>query len=116
MTLSNTPIPFCSLKFIDELPRLGEVEDRLKETLREIRNRTLTAAGNKDCGDDPALWHQLINDDDRKMTKRRAIRFLERVQSSSGLSHLPDAAKTQLHALRDGVSVMPEFLDQDRFF
>ena len=37
MTLSKAPIPFCSLKFIDDLPRLREVEDRLKETLREMR-------------------------------------------------------------------------------
>ncbi len=33
------------------------------------------------------------------------IRFLERMQSLSGMNHLPDAAKTQLNALRDGVSV-----------
>ncbi|EET46396.1 AAA family ATPase [Thalassobium sp. R2A62] len=105
MTLSKTPISFCSLKFIDQLPRLGEVEDRLKETLREMRNRKLVAAGNEDRGDDPTLWYQLINDDDREMTKRRAIRFLERVQSLSGMGHLPDPAKTQLNALRDGVSV-----------
>ncbi len=37
MTLTKTPIPFCSLKFIDKLPRMREVADRLKETLREIR-------------------------------------------------------------------------------
>ena len=51
------------------------------------------------------IWYQLINDDDREMIKRRAIRFLERVQSLSGMGHLPDPAKTQLNALRDGVSV-----------
>ena len=105
MTLSKAHIPFCSLKFIDDLPRLREVEDRLKETLREMRNRKLIVAGSEDRGNDPALWYQLINDDDRKMTKRRAIRFLERVQSLSGMNHLTDAAKTQLNALRDGVSV-----------
>lgn len=105
MTLSKTPIPFCSLKFIDHLPRLREVEDRLKETLRELRNRKLVAAGSEDRGDDLALWYQLINDDDRDMIKRRAIRFLERLQSLSGMGHLPDPAKTQLNALRDGVSV-----------
>lgn len=42
--------------------RFREVEDRLKETLREIRNRTLIAAGSEDRGNDPALWYQLIND------------------------------------------------------
>ena len=93
MTLSKTPISFCSLKFIDQLPRLGEVEDRLKEALREMRNRKLIAAGNEDRGDHPALWYQLINDDDRDMIKRRAIRFLERVQSLSGMNHLPDAPR-----------------------
>ncbi len=77
MTLSKTPIPFCALKFIDELPRLREVEDRLKETLREIKNRKLMAAGSVDHTNDTVLWHQLINDTNRKMTKRRAIRFLE---------------------------------------
>ncbi|MEP1610284.1 MAG: hypothetical protein ABJL72_00005 [Roseobacter sp.] len=77
MTLSKTLISFCSLKFIDQLPRLGEVEGRLKETLREMRSRKLVAAGNEDRGDDPAQWYQLIDDDDREMTKRRAIRFLE---------------------------------------
>lgn len=105
MTLSKSPIPFCSLKFIDELPRVREVDDRLKETLRAMRNRKLMAAGSVDHGNDPALWHQLINDTDRKMTKRRAIRCLERMQSLSGMSHLPDPAKAQLNALRDGVSV-----------
>lgn len=105
MTLTKTPIPFCSLKFIDEMPRMREVDDRLKETLRELRNRKLMAAGSVDHGNDPVLWHQLINDKDRTMTKRRAIRFLERMQSLSGMNHLPDAAKTQLNALRDGISV-----------
>ena len=105
MTLSKTQIPFCSLNFIDELPRLREVEDRLKETLRQMRNRKLMAEGSVDHEDDSSLWYQLINDADRKMTKRRAIRFLERLQSLSGMSHLPDPAKTQLNALRDGVTV-----------
>jgi hypothetical protein len=36
------------------------------------------------------------------MTKRRAIRCLERMQSLSGMNHLPDPAKAQLNALRDG--------------
>ena len=49
MTLTKTPIPFCSLKFIDELPRMREVDDRLKETLREIRNRKLMASGRLKC-------------------------------------------------------------------
>lgn len=39
------------------------------------------------------------------MTKRRAIRCLERMQSLSGMNHLPGPAKAQLNALRDGVSV-----------
>ncbi|MEP1539178.1 MAG: AAA family ATPase [Paracoccaceae bacterium] len=70
-----------------------------------MRNRKLVAAGSEDRGDDLTVWYQLINDDDRDMIKRRAIRFLERLQSLSGMGHLPDPAKTQLNALRDGVSV-----------
>lgn len=61
MTQSKSPIPFCSLKFIDKLPRVREVDDRLKETLRKIRNRKLMAAGSVDHGNDPVLWLQLIN-------------------------------------------------------
>ncbi len=73
MTLSRTLIPFCSLKFIDELLRLREVEDRLKETLREMKKWKLIAAGSEDRGDYPALCYRLINDADREMTKRRAL-------------------------------------------
>lgn len=60
MTLSKISIPFCSLKFIDQLPRLGEVKDRLKETLREMRNRKLIAAGSEDRGNDSALWYPML--------------------------------------------------------
>lgn len=63
------------------------------------------AAGSVDHGNDPVLWHQLINDIDHKMTKRRAIRFLQRMQSLFSMNHLPDPDKAQLNALRDGVSV-----------
>lgn len=63
------------------------------------------AAGSVDHGNDAVLWHQLINDSDRKMTKRRAIRCLERMQILSGMNHLSDPAKTQSNALRDGASV-----------
>jgi hypothetical protein len=35
MTLLKSPLPFCSLTFIDELPRMREVDDRLKEALRD---------------------------------------------------------------------------------
>jgi len=69
MTLSKTTIPFCALKFTDEPPRPREVDDRLKEALREIRSRKLMAEGSVDHSNDPVLWHQLINDTDRKMNK-----------------------------------------------
>lgn len=49
------------------------------------------------------------------MTKRRAAPFLEKVQSLSGMNHLTDAAKTQLNALRDGVSVTHISIFEARF-
>ncbi len=55
MTSRKHRYPFCSLKFVDELPRVREVEDRLKETLRELRNRKSMAAGSVDHGNDPVL-------------------------------------------------------------
>lgn len=39
------------------------------------------------------------------LLSKTPIRFLERMQSLSGMSHLPDPAKTQLNALRIGVTV-----------
>ena len=102
MTLSKTPIPFCSLKFVDELPRVREVDDRLKDTLRELRNRKLMAAGSVDHGNDPVLWHQLINDTDRKMTALGPVGLPRDVQA---LAHFTECGTGLAGGMNDSAAL-----------
>ena len=106
MTRSTITIPFSEIKYIDDVPRLSKIEERLTETLRKIRRSkqprpdtdvlSLTHAVN---------WFDLIQDADTAMIKRRALRFVERLHSGTGTHHLPERDRATLTALRGGVAV-----------
>ena len=107
MTRSTTTIPFHSLTFVDDLPRLREVEDRLKTFLRTIRHQRqdddLTAG--RISEDDLTSVHELIRDSDRARIKRRAMCYLDRVRSATGMYHLSEETRAQLTPLRGGLPV-----------
>ncbi|SEP66508.1 ATPase family associated with various cellular activities (AAA) [Loktanella sp. DSM 29012] len=106
MTLSTTTIPFSDIKFIDDVPRLSKIEERLTDALRKIR----TSKKQRPDPDDMSLehvvnWYDLIQDADTAMIKRRAMRFVERLHSGTGTHHLPERDRATLTALRGGVAL-----------
>ncbi|SEN78449.1 hypothetical protein SAMN04488003_1362 [Loktanella fryxellensis] len=106
MTRSTTTIPFSEIKFLDDIPRLAKLEERLTDALRKIRT---SKRQRPDPGDmsltHVANWFDLIQDADTAMIKRRAMRFLERLHSGTGTHHLPERDRATLTALRGGVAV-----------
>ncbi|WP_298837746.1 AAA family ATPase [uncultured Roseobacter sp.] len=107
MTRSTTTIEFHDLTFLDNIPNVRDVEERLKKSLRRVRHvkqEEDLEAGRVKKGDLVSIY-DLIDDDDRKRIKCRARRYLERVRSSIGMYHLSEENRARLTPLRGGLPV-----------
>lgn len=107
MTRSQTTIPFHDLTFIDDLAKLCDVEARWKNFLKEVRRSAQAAdlEAGRITEDDLVQPYNLVTDADLRRIKRRAMRLLERVHSSTGMYHLSEENRARLTPLRGGVPV-----------
>ena len=107
MTRSTTTIPFHDLNFIDHIPAVREVEERLKKFLRRLRKERQDAA--HEAGliteDDLKMSFAMLEDADRTRIRRRALTYRDRLQAPTGMSHLSEENRTRLTALRGGLPV-----------
>ncbi|HBS48768.1 MAG TPA: peptidase [Rhodobacteraceae bacterium] len=107
MTRSTTTIPFHDLNFIDHIPAVREVEERLKKFLRRLRKERQDAA--HEAGliteDDLKMSFEMLEDADRTRIRRRALTYRDRLQAPTGMSHLSEENRTRLTALRGGLPV-----------
>ena len=106
MTRETSTNPFSEIRFLDDIPRISKLEERLTDTLRKIR----MSKRPRPDPDDVSLrhvvnWFDLIQDADTVVIKRRAMRFLERLHSGTGTHHLPERDRATLTDLRGGVAV-----------
>ena len=107
MTQSQSKIPFHNLTFYDDLPKLRAVEERLKtflETVRERAQEGKIKAGRM-TEENRVYSYDLVGDTDQRRIKRRAMRFLDCLHSSTGMRHLSDAERARLTSLRGGLPV-----------
>ncbi|MEJ6390577.1 AAA family ATPase [Gymnodinialimonas ulvae] len=107
MTRSQTTIPFHDLTFIDDVAKLRDVEARWTSFLKEIRRRAQAAdlEAGRIMEDELVQPYNLVTDTDLRRIKRRAMRQLERVHSSTGMYHLSEENRARLTPLRGGVPV-----------
>ncbi|WVX47062.1 hypothetical protein ROLI_001260 [Roseobacter fucihabitans] len=105
MTRATTTIPSHDLTFIDEVAKFRDVEARWKSFLKQIRCNAQNA--DLEAGliteDDLVQPYYLVNEADLRRIKRRAIRLLERVHTSTGMYHLSEVNRTRLTPLRGGL-------------
>jgi len=107
MTRSQSIIPFHGLVFSDELPKLRDVEKRLRtflKTTREQAQRIEIAAGRM-TDEDRTYPYDLVDEDDMRRIKRRAMLLLERMHSATGMYHLTEENRARLTPLRGGLPV-----------
>jgi hypothetical protein len=107
MTQSQSKIPFNNLTFYDDLPKMRDVEARLKtflETTRKSAQRVELEAARL-AEKDRVYPYDLVDDADMGRIRRRAVWFLERKQLSTGMHHLSDENRVRLTSLRGGLPV-----------
>ncbi len=105
MTRATTTIPFTTLKFIDDIPRLPELQTRLTQRLREIRMQINQRDPDLMVAETTQSLFDLITDADDMKIKRRAMRYLERLHNSTGTQHLPQRDVAMLTPLRGGLPI-----------
>lgn len=105
MTRATTTIPFSTIKFIDNIPRLSDLTERLTQKLREIRMELNHRELQRVADGKAQSIYDLITDADTARIRRRAIRYLERLHASTGTQHLPERDAALLTPLRDGLRV-----------
>jgi adenylate kinase family enzyme len=107
VTSSRTLIPISSIKFIDDIPRLRDVEERLKKFLRQRRLAVSEATEEDDPepSDRISYHYEEIDESDGAKIKRRSMRYLQRVHSSIGIYHLSGQNAAKLNPLRGGLPV-----------
>ncbi|WP_193743494.1 hypothetical protein [Tateyamaria sp. ANG-S1] len=107
MSRSNSIIPFHELRFLDDVPSLRSVEERFRKFLKRTRKAAQERAVAKgQMTEDDCLYdYELVPDEDTRRIKRRAMRVLERVHSSTGMYHLTEENRARLTPLRGGLPV-----------
>lgn len=105
MTLATTTIPFSTIKFIDNIPRLSDLTERLTQKLREIRMDLNHREPQRLADGKAQSIYDLITDVDTAKIRRRAMRYLERLHASTGTQHLPERDAALLTSLRGGLPV-----------
>lgn len=105
MTRATTTIPFSNIKFIDKIPRLSDLTERLTYKLRQIRMELNSREPHRMADGTPQSSHALITDADTARIRRRAMRYLERLHSFTGTQHLPERDAALLTPLRGGLPV-----------
>jgi hypothetical protein len=105
MTRATTTIPFSTIKFIDNIPRLSDLAERLTQKLREIRMELNQSEPDRMSAGGAQSRYDLITDVDTIRIKRRAMRYLERLHNSTGTQHLPQRDQALLTPLRGGLPV-----------
>ena len=107
MTKAQSKIPFHNLNFHDELPKPRDIETRLATFLRATREtaqRVEIEAGRM-TDEDRVYPYDLVDDVDRRKIKTRAMRYLERLHSSTGMYHLAEENRVRLIPLKGGLPV-----------
>ncbi|WP_106745079.1 AAA family ATPase [Yoonia maritima] len=107
MTNSQSKIPFHNLTFYDDLPKLGDVEARWKKFLKATRDAAQRAEieAGRIAEDDRVDLFDLLDDADKRRIKRRAMRFLDCLHSSTGMRHLSEENRARLTSLRGGLPI-----------
>lgn len=107
MTKSQSKVPFHNLTFQDDFPKLCDVEARLKIFLKCLRQaaQDIEVEAGRIAEDDCLGPYELIKDTDERRIKRRAMRFLDCLHSSTGMRHLTDETRARLTSLRGGLPV-----------
>jgi hypothetical protein len=105
MTRATTTIPFSTIKFVDKIPRLSDLTEQLTHKLRQIRMELNSREPHRMADGAPQSSHALITDADTARIRRRAMRHLERLHSSTGTQHLPERDAALLTPLRGGLPV-----------
>lgn len=101
MTGTQSIIPFHNLLFSDELPKLRDVEKRLTTFLRTTREQAqrIEIEAGRMTDEDRTYPYDLVDEEDTRRIKRRAMRLLERMQPATGMYHLTDENRTRLTPL-----------------
>ena len=107
MTQSQSKIPFHDLTFYDDLPKLRDVEARLKTFLKTARERAqrIEIEAGRMTEEDRVYPYDLVDDADMRRIKIRSVRYLERLHSSTGMYHLAEENRVRLTPLRGGLQV-----------
>ncbi|ALI56899.1 AAA family ATPase [Celeribacter marinus] len=107
MTQSQSKIPFHDLTFYDDLPKLRDVEARLKTFLKATRERAQRIAieAGRMADEDRVYSYDIVNDADMRRIKIRSVRYLERLHSSTGMYHLAEENRVRLTPIKGGLPV-----------
>ncbi|MBQ2262471.1 MAG: hypothetical protein II336_14005 [Loktanella sp.] len=105
MTRAKTTIPFSKIKFIDDILRASDLQERLTQKLRGIRMERDRCGPDEVAAEKAQNIHGLINHTDITRIKRRVMRYLERLHNSTGTQHLPQRDVALLTPLRGGLPV-----------
>lgn len=100
------------IQFLDSPPKLRSVGDRLNKKPRTIREHLPKIDGDTNVDDDVTSFG-LFRSADREKLRRRALRYLDMVMSTSGTRHLSDADVVRLTSVRDGLPIAKIPSEQD---
>jgi hypothetical protein len=107
MIQSQSKIPFHDLTFYDDLPKLRNIEARLKAFLKATRERVqrIEIEAGRMADEGRAYLYDIADDADMRRIKIRSVRYLERLHSSTCMYHLAEENRVRLTPLKGGLPV-----------
>ena len=100
-------IPFAKVRFYEDIPKLEVVEDRLQRFLKDLRiaRQDAEISAGRLSEDDKLAHHAIVERRDKIRIANRAIAYVERVHSSTGMDHLSERDRARLEPLRHGLTI-----------
>ena len=105
MPRATTKIPFSTIRFNNDIPRLSDLQERLTRRLRELRKEPDNLEAERMSATMTPRSYPQISSADAGKIKRRAILYLERLRSSTGIEHLSQRDQAMLASLQTGLSI-----------
>ena len=105
MTRVTTKIPFSAIRFINDIPRLPDLQERLAQKLCGLRiEPDNPEAVRMNVAMTPRSYPEISEADAGKI-RRRAILYLERLRSSTGIEHPSQRDRAMLAPLQGGLPI-----------
>lgn len=106
----KSTIPFANIRFLDDAPKVSDLERRFSRFLRNLgeqRDTALRIETKAEDGSDETLemFASSLSSEDTMRIVNRAVSYVDCLEAATGMQHLRANDRKTLRRLKDGATV-----------